>query len=205
MTRLLYVLLALLALAAPAHSQAASSTNDGHALRPGDVVRVAVWRRDDLSGEFAVAPDGTILHPILKRVTVAGVPLTEAERRLSELLRTFEGEADFVLEPLMRVVVGGEVRQPNLFFLPANVTIAEAVGRAGGVTENGRMNRVQLIRGGERTIHDLSTAGGDGRDMTIRSGDQIFVPRRTYFIRDIVVPVSTVTAAVATLVALLSR
>jgi polysaccharide biosynthesis/export protein len=207
--KLLLVVAAALALhMAPAHAQSSGrgpSDEVQQLLRPGDAVRVAVWRREDLSGEFAIATDGTIIHPILRRVAVAGVPLAEAERRVAELLRDFEGEADFVIEPLVRVTVSGHVRQPNLFFLPLHTTLSQAIGYAGGATETGRLQHVELTREGHRTLHDLANPGPAGAELRIRSGDQIVVSRRRDIVRDWIVPIGTVTAAVATLVSLLTR
>lgn len=41
-------------------------------LRPGDALRINVWGHPVLSGDFAVAPDSTLVHPVYQAVKVAG-------------------------------------------------------------------------------------------------------------------------------------
>ena len=53
---------------------AVSRLDDGVRLAPGDVLRVNVWRRPELSGDFVLASDGTLTHPLFKSVQVAGAP-----------------------------------------------------------------------------------------------------------------------------------
>lgn len=169
-------------------------------LRPGDAIQLTVWRREDLSGEFAIGADGSIVHPILQRVVVTGVPLEEVERRISALLQSFEGETEFAIQPLVRVGVAGEVRQPNLYMLTPDMTVANAVARAGGPTERGRLDRVVLLRDGTSRQLDLVDPSGLGARITVQSGDQVLVARRRDFLREYVVPIASVVAAVAALV-----
>jgi protein involved in polysaccharide export with SLBB domain len=193
------LLLALLPGPGPAAAQSAPE------LRPGDVVRVTVWRQPEMSGEFAVAADSTLAHPLYGQVVVAGVPLSEAESRVRELLGRYESNPQFVLEPLFRVAVGGEVRQPNLYTLAPSITVAEAVALAGGPTERGRLERVTLVRDGGERMLDLTDPGSAATQLRIRSGDRIVVARRTSVFREYVVPVASVTGAIATIVNLLLR
>jgi protein involved in polysaccharide export with SLBB domain len=174
-------------------------------LRPGDAVRVAVWQRDDLSGEFAIMGDGRIAHPILRDTVVAGIPFDQVVHRLSELLRAFHGDVRFVLEPLVRVSVGGEVRQPSLYHLPTDMSIAYAVARAGGPTERGRLDRVQFIRDGAIQIVDLTDPANHLAHTPLRSGDQILVGRRRDILREYVGPLASVASAVAVLLNVVLR
>jgi polysaccharide biosynthesis/export protein len=181
--------------------QSGSATpGSGTVLRPGDAVRVAVWQRQDLSGEFAVTSDGRVAHPILKDVVVAGVGFDEALRRIDGLLREFHGDARFVVEPLIRVGVGGEVRQPNLYHVPVDMTVAYAVSRAGGPTDRGRFDRVVLMRDGASHILDLTDPAAELVNAPLRSGDQILVGRRRDVLREYVMPLSSIVGAIAALV-----
>ena len=156
-----------------AQTQAASEvraplpTSEEAMLAPGDMVRIEVWRQPELSGEFAIAADGSIRHPLYRDVQVAGVPLTTAEERLRSFLRQFETTPQFVISPLLAVAVGGEVRQPSLYNLPPEVSIAEAVARAGGPTERGRLSRVRLLRDGRELKLDLTQPDAELAQMPI--------------------------------------
>lgn len=171
-------------------------------LRAGDVIRITVWRSPELSGEFAISRNGTIAHPLYRTVNVAGLNLDAAEDRIRQLLSGLESTPRFVIQPLLRVSVGGEVREPSLYTLPPETSIAEAVALAGGATERGRMDAVRLFRRGQESLIDLTDPQGGLAQTPIRSGDQIFVQRRISIFREYIVPAASVTAAVATLIRL---
>ncbi len=176
-------------------------------LRPGDVLRITVWRQSELSGEFVINADSTVAHPLLQAVKVGGAPLSLARTRLRDFLMNYDQTPRFIVEPLYPVVVAGEVREPGLFTLARGATVSQAVGRAGGPTERGRLDRVKLVRGGKSYV--LSLLGTDQRValMPVVSGDQVFVGRRPDFnlVRDALYPVASFTAAVAAILAYTRR
>lgn len=199
----LFLTLAVVSLVATAPltaQQAAGPQETVVVLRSGDGVRVTVWQREDLSGEFGVDASGRLLHPILRDVVVAGVPFDQATLRLGEVLREFHGEVRFVVEPLIRVGVAGEVRQPNLYHLPADMTVAYAVSRAGGPTERGRLDQVMLMRDGTTVTVDLTDPSGQFANTPLRSGDQILVARRRDILREYIMPLSSIVGAAAALI-----
>lgn len=180
----------------------ASSTADTVVLRPGDGIRLTVWRRPELSGDFAIASDGTIRHPLLRNVVAAGLPFDRVEQRLREYLRQFDTNPQLVAEPLFRVAVSGEVRQPNLFLLPPEATLTQAVAQA-GPTELARLDRIVLIRGSERRTISLVDPEDPWARAPVRSGDQLIVPRRRPFVETYLGPVAGVLSAVFNLVTLI--
>jgi len=172
-------------------------------LRPGDMLRVNVWRHPELSGDFAVAPDSTLVHPLYQTVKVAGAPLTVVRARLLGLLAPYEQGVDFVIEPLFAVTVAGEVRQPNLYQLPQGTTFAQAIARAGGPTELGRLDEVHVIRRDRTMVINLAQDYSRYEGVPVASGDQVLVARRSNynFLRDFLYPVASLTAAVAAVLA----
>lgn len=173
------------------------------ALRPGDVLRINVWRHPELSGDFVVAPDSTLVDPVYQVVKVAGAPLAVVRERLRTVLSTYEQGVPFVLEPVFPVTVAGEVRQPNLYRLPEGTTFAQAIAQAGGPTELGRLNKVQVIRRDSTMMIDLGSGYLKYERLAIASGDQILVERRSNFnfLRDALYPLASLTAAVAAVLA----
>src|SRR2546426_4639272 len=115
------------------------------ALRPGDVLRVNVWRHPELSGDFVVAPDSTLVDPVYQVVKVAGVPRPVVRERLRGVLSSYEQGVPFVLQPVFPVTVAGEGRQPDLYRLPAGATFAQAIAQAGGPTGLGRVDKGQGV------------------------------------------------------------
>jgi polysaccharide export outer membrane protein len=200
---LLAVLAAALQLPLALHAQAADPASA--VLGPADAVRVTVFRKPELSGEFDLAPDGSIVHPLYRQVRIVGVPMAEAEQRLRTFLERYEQNPQFVVEPLYRIPVEGEVRLPKIYSLKPGVTVADAVAAAGGPTERGRLDRVRLVRGARTEYVDLTRAGTEGARMAIASGDQVFVERQVNVFRDYIAPAGSITAAVATLLGLLFK
>src|SRR4029453_3701444 len=78
-------------------------------LTPGDSVRIGVWRKPEFSGDFVIAPDGSITHPLFRGVKVGGGPFATARANLRQFLAGFDENPQFVMEPLIRVAVSGEV------------------------------------------------------------------------------------------------
>jgi protein involved in polysaccharide export with SLBB domain len=193
------LLLALLALACAA--PAAAQTDTTAAVRPADVIRLTVWRMPEFTGEFPISPDGTIQHPLLTEVRVVGRPREDVRRQLREVLLRYENDPQFVFDYLVRVAVTGEVRLPNLYSLPPETSLAQAIAAAGGVSEFGRMNDVRLVRGGQETVLDLRDPSGPVMEMRIRSGDQIRVLRRGSSFRDYLGLTASIVAAVGSVVA----
>jgi polysaccharide export outer membrane protein len=181
---------------APREGLPPESTSD--ALNPGDMVRITVWRKPELTGDFLVGTDGRIRHPLYQNVQIAGLPIAAVTEQLRTFLATYETNPQMVVEPLYRVGIGGEVRQPSLYPLPPETSIGQAVALAGGATERGHLDQVRLIRGNREFLLDLTRPDSTANRTRVQSGDQIIVPRRGNALRDVVGPVASIAAAIAT-------
>lgn len=192
----------------PAPAQTSGTDTSGVVLAPGDAIRITVWRNPELSGEFTIGPDGTITHPLYRELKVTGIPLSAVEDRLRTFLSRFETTPAFVMLPEIRIVVAGEVRQPNILAVPVGTSVVEAIALAGGPTERGQMDHVQLLRDRGSQILDLRRANAQASHVLVRSGDQIVVPRARNVMQDYVVPSSSILAglaAISTLILQLRR
>jgi polysaccharide export outer membrane protein len=192
-------------MAAALGAQATPSTSTQQQLSPGDQIRIAVWRNTELSGDFTIGANGTITHPLYREVQVTGIPLAEVEDRLRTFLTRYTTNPQFVIQPLVKVIVGGEVRTPNVFSVPPETTVAQAVVLAGGPTERGALDHVRLLRDGQEIVVDLSRAESQSATLQIRSGDQILVPRITNIFRDYVGPAASTIGAIAAIINIILR
>jgi polysaccharide export outer membrane protein len=172
-------------------------------LQPGDVVRINVWQKPQLSGEFSVAPDSTLVHPLYREVKVGGLPLATAEQNLIAFLATYEGPVRLSFEPLFQVAFSGEVMKSGIQAIPAGLTVAQAIAMAGGTGERAKMAHIQLIRGGTVTRVDLTNPSDAASRITIRSGDQIRVPRRVNYVTEVITPIGSVSGAFIAILSLL--
>ena len=191
-------LLAVLVLLDPGAGQAQTPPSDTpEVLRPGDLVHVQVWRQEEFTGEYRVTPEGRIAHPLYRQVEVEGRPVADVEEDLRGFLSEYEANPEFVVEGLFQVAVGGEVREPTVHALPPGTTVAEAVAMAGGISEDGALDRVILRRGGEEYELDLTDPATGVREVTIRSGDEVVVERDRDTFRDYIVPAASIVGAAA--------
>jgi polysaccharide biosynthesis/export protein len=191
-------------------AQTPTPRTDPVTLSPGDSVRITVWRKPEFSGDFIVGPDGSITHPLYRTVRVGGVPFTTAEANLRTFLARFEQDPQFVVEPLVRVAVSGEVGRPQVFAVRPETSIAEAVAQAGGPTQFGQRDRVRVLRrqadGGQRELQvNILDSDGGASAVRVHSGDQIVVDRRRSFFREVFLPGLSVIGSVASIYLLIER
>ena len=169
-------------------------------VNPGDVLRITVWRKPELSGDFVIATDGTISHPLYREIRVTGMPMDAVELRIREYLTKLEANPQFVIEPQLRVAVSGEVRLPNLYALRPETSLAQAVAMAGGPTERGRRDRVRVVRQNREIIIDLRRPDESGAGMRVMSGDQVVVEQQRAFFRDVLSPTVNMLGATAAII-----
>jgi len=206
-------LLAILALSGNAAAQGAGSPlpPDQIILSPGDSVRIVVWRKPEMSGDFIVGPDGTITHPLYQAVRVGGIPFSTAQTNVRAFLGRFEQDPQFVVEPLIRIAISGEVGRPQVMAVRPETTIGEAVAQAGGPNQFANRGHVRILRRegtsqAQREFYvDLSEPSKANLSLRVRSGDQIVVDRRRSFFRDIFLPGLSVVGSVASIYLLVDR
>jgi len=201
--RRLSIAFAALFLAASANAQSQDPTTQS--LAPGDQVRITVWRKPEMSCDCTVAGNGTIIHPLYREVQVVGVPLTTVEDRLRTFLARYEQNPQFVIQPLVKIVVGGEVRTPNIYSVPPETTIAQAIAIAGGNTDRGNLREVKVIRDRNEIKMDVSRPDSDAGVLQIRSGDQILIGRRGRSAMEYVSPITSSIAAIAAIASILIK
>lgn len=175
-------------------SAAASATaSDGGTLKPGDVVRLKIWREPDLSGDFLVDEHGGVVVPKLGRIQVVGLSPDSLKSQLIDAYSVYLRNPSIEVVLLRRITILGGVRNPGLYPVDPTMTLAEAYALAGGIAPEGKLNEVELVRGGQRTSYKISETTRIA-DTPLQSGDQLYVPTRSWLSRNTWV----VTAAIGT-------
>lgn len=179
------LLLALVAVAGPrplaAQEVEGASWREARML-PGDVIRVAVWREPDLSGEFMVNRDGVVTLPLVGDVEVTDRTVAEVIDHLLEAYRYQLRNPSIQITPLRRINVLGEVRSPGLYLVDPTVTLAEAIALAGGPRSPENLKRIRIVRAGE-VIQRKVEAGTTLSSIDVRSGDDILLDRGNWLQR----------------------
>ena len=186
-------------------SEAPGDTTSGSdLLRPGDVIKLNVWREPEWSGEFAVNESGVAVLPRLGAVQVTTMSADSLRRFLVDSLGRYLRNPSIEVVPLRRVQVLGAVKTPGLYPVPSTVTIADVLALAGGATPDGRPDRAILRRNGEDLRIKLNGATRLA-DTPIRTGDQIYVPQKSWVSRNAGLVAAGLTATTSLLIALLLR
>jgi polysaccharide export outer membrane protein len=161
-------------------------------LHAGDVLDVEVvgettWRREALR----LGQDGALSLPIVGPVKLAGLPIVQANARMTESMRRYEKHATvtaWLREPAGRVVtVHGAVKQPGVFPLVRRARLSDAIALAGGAMSSiedgelllhGDLPSAQLVRGGSALPVSVPKAmrGEPRHDAYLHPGDIVFVP-----------------------------
>jgi polysaccharide export outer membrane protein len=177
------------------------ATNSALMLRPGDMLQVQIWREEELSGEFAIDESGRVVLPLLGERQAAAVPFETLRSTLMADYRAQLRNPSITITPLRRVYLLGEVQKPGLYTVDPTITLAGAVALAQGATSIGDLRRLRVVREG-RVLHEHISAESSLSTADVRSGDQIFVDRRSWFERNSTFVVSALLSLTSIVVAL---
>jgi polysaccharide biosynthesis/export protein len=171
-----------------------------YVIGPQDVLTITVWDHPDVSGKFTVEADGSFTFPLIGRVKAGGLTLRDLEAELKKRL-----SPDYLRNPQVsvaveqyrsqRIFVVGEVRTPGPVQLTGDMTLIEAIARAGSATpaasgyvlvvrQPAGHNGQSPVLPSEREATDVvkvdlkALQSGQLTDnIPLRDGDTIFVPR----------------------------
>jgi protein involved in polysaccharide export with SLBB domain len=183
----------------------AAQNSPAAGFNAGDAVRITVWEYPAFSGTFDVGLDGLVVHPIYQVIRLAGLTQQEAEVEFRRVLQRYEVEPQFVVEPLFRITISGEVRTPSLYTVTPRTTVLQAIAQAGGLTPSAKVSSVRLLRQGRELRVNLADHTGGGSQFTLHSGDQLIVDRRTDLWRGTIQPTMSALGSVASLYLAITR
>jgi protein involved in polysaccharide export with SLBB domain len=148
-------------------------------LGPGDKLRVSVFNREELTGEFTVGTQGRISYPLIGEVDAAGRTVPQFTTQLTEQLRN-----GYVRDPIVSVEIAqyrpffilGEVNRPGAYPYSPGMTVMGAVATAGGFTYRANSRRVFVQRPGQ--------TGEESYPLTsstlVQPGETVRIPERLF-------------------------
>ncbi len=162
------------------------------AVAPGDVLKVRIFEPYEGSifptiqkpgadlGSQRVTDQGTIEVPYVGTIQVAGLDLSQIERKIASQLA---GKAqdpqvivEFVADRTHTVMVSGDVKTPGRISLLEGVrTVVDAINRAGGPSSPAAQLQVVLRRQGQVLLTAQYSDLLAGKDVAIQKGDEIVV------------------------------
>ncbi|MEI6139030.1 MAG: polysaccharide biosynthesis/export family protein [Mariniphaga sp.] len=97
---------------------------------------------------YLVDLEGNIYLPIIGPVNVGGKSSIEAQSLIQEKASAYLKDASVQVKVLsFKITILGELRNPGVFFnYNSNMTVLEAIGMAGGVTDNAQLSQLLVVR-----------------------------------------------------------
>ena len=176
------------AVSAPVSSSGASAPA-GYVLSPNDDVSVEVFGEPDLRTNGKLNPEGNLSVPLLGSVHLAGLTLTQAASRLTELYGR-----DYLVNPRINVMllnyakrrfsILGQVNRPGTYEMPdsspGGIVLLEAVAMAGGYTRIAAPERITVRRNNASgnqifKVNAKRFTKGNGGGFRVEPGDAITV------------------------------
>jgi polysaccharide biosynthesis/export protein len=162
-------------------------TDASYKIGPQDVLRIDVWKENEISRSVPVRPDGKISLPLLNDVQAAGQTSMELANTITEGLKKFINSPQVTVTVTeinsRRVYVTGEVTRPGAFPLLPNMTVLQALTSAGGFTQFARLKKIYVLRteDGKQVKHpfnykDVVNGNRPEDNIVLQSGDTIVVP-----------------------------
>lgn len=163
-------------------------------LGAGDLIRIVVFQNPDLTLDTRVAESGAITYPLIGSVTIGGLSIDAAEKRIAKGLK----DGGFVQQPQVNIVltqvrgnqvsVLGQVNRPGRFPMETfNTRVSEMLATAGGIAPTGADTVILVgIRDGkpfrkEIDIPGIYVDGKQGDDILVQGGDVLYVHRAPMF------------------------
>jgi polysaccharide export outer membrane protein len=186
-------------LVAQAPEKPAASSFTDYVVGPQDVLTITSYDQENLSGKFTIEADGTFTYPLIGRVKAGGRTLRQVEAQIKTQLKDDEyfrnPQITVAVETYrsQKIFIVGEVRLPGPYPLSGDMTLVEAIARAGSTlqTASGEAILVHPANPGvsgptlptedaaniqRLDLRDLQN-GVLSQNAALKDGDTIFVPR----------------------------
>jgi polysaccharide export outer membrane protein len=185
-----YFILLLIAVLGSPSGLAQENASASGTIGSRDSVEIRVFREDDLTTRGQLSSAGSVSMPLIGNVRLAGMSTDAAASLIEKKLRDgylVKPEVTVSITSRVRktVTVLGKVQSPGVFRLDPNrqLTLAEAVGMAGGLQRIANSRKVTLTRRSSSSpmvINFKDIASGKIKDIPLADGDIINIPESLF-------------------------
>jgi polysaccharide export outer membrane protein len=162
------------------------SNNPVYRLGSGDVVRLEVFGRPEVSGKHIVGPDGKITVPLAGDIALNELTREEGRALVTQRLRTYFTQpfVSLIIDEYTsnQVTVLGRVEHPGVQKFAQSPTLAEVLAGAGAMPimdKQATLTRCAIMRGRDKLIWvDLKALlnGDPAYNLRMKKGDIVFIP-----------------------------
>jgi len=178
-------------------------------FQPGDAVRIRVWelyegdrRNPNLSGDYPIQQDGSIIVPLIGQIIVKGLTVHELQQLLEEKLKAYLRTPYVMIHPLIRITMQGAFNRPGSYRVDPSQSLWDLVAAAGGPRADCDLRKMWVERGGKVVIDDLLRSFERGyslEEVGIETGDQIIAPQRSRLEIGVIIGIVNLVASVVLL------
>src|SRR5437899_10765276 len=119
-------------------------------IGPQELLRIDVWKEDQLTRTVPVRPDGKVTLPLLNDVQAAGLTPMQLAGVISEGLKKYVNNPRVTVTITeinsRRIYVTGEVARAGAFPLLPNMTVLQALSSSGGFSQFARLKNIYVLR-----------------------------------------------------------
>jgi len=152
-----------------------------------DVIRVDVWREDQLTRTVPVRPDGKITLPLLNDIQASGLTPMELAGVIREELKKFITNPQVTVSVSeinsRRIYVNGEVNKSGAYQLIPHMTVLQALSGSGGFTAFARIKNIYVLRNENGkpvkipfNYKQAITGKNPEQNIELQPGDVVVVP-----------------------------
>lgn len=157
---------------------------DSYRLGPGDELTLLLRGQISRSERLRIGSDGMLAVPDLQPIPAAGRTLGEVREEVaqavSDALMQTQSFLSLAAARQVEVLVMGAVARPGHYRLGAFATVLDALTRAGGVTPDGTLRALRLVRADGSVqrvdLYALLTEGGGDASLMLGGGARLLVP-----------------------------
>jgi polysaccharide export outer membrane protein len=164
-----------------------AASEPSYLLGPEDVLKVSVWKDEQLTQETVVRPDGMITFPLIGDVAATGRTAEdvrfEIAKRLSKYLPSPTVTVTVLKVLSNRIYVLGRVNKPGEYLVGHYTDVLQALSMAGGLTPYAAENDIKIMRrnGGEEQVFrfrygDMHKEKDLKQNIILQRGDVVMVP-----------------------------
>jgi polysaccharide export outer membrane protein len=152
-----------------------------------DLLRIDVWKEEQLTRMVPVRPDGKVTLPLLNDVQAAGLTPMQLAAAISEGLKKYINNPQVTVTITeinsRRIYVTGEVARAGAFPLLPNMTVLQALSSSGGFSQFARLKNIYVLRveEGKQVKHpfnykEVVNGKNPEQNILLEPGDVIVVP-----------------------------
>lgn len=161
-----------------------------YTIGEGDEIEMTVWDRPELSGKHLIGPDGKLTLPYAGPLTAAGLTRDELALSATQKWASYYSSLNTTVRVLRydsnRIYVLGRVASPGVLRFDGQITLLEAVTRAGGLPIGGvgadkaALTRCMVFRGRDKLVWIDLKSLLNGTNLALNIGlqrnDTLYIP-----------------------------